>query len=226
MVAKFDYPYKKGVNITAWVLQFLVCIILLGASAWLLWLVDQSDYDSSLSDYEGLFTAAAGLQIAITLLNIIFNIVEIVLISRKSMPPALYLSFACIKTTIWGIIFILNLISLSVISIILSLILLATSLMQLIYGAILVHRKRKGTLRGGNYAPAANPQGSLEAGGYGGAPPQPGYYYPPPNASTEYKPTTDITSSPAPPYGFSAQDTYAPQAHGGSYELDSRVHHS
>ncbi|XXH05552.1 hypothetical protein Hte_011983 [Hypoxylon texense] len=223
MVAKFDYPYKKGVNITAWVLQFLVCIILLAASAWLLWLVDQSDYADSLNQYEGLFTAAAGLQIAITLLNIIFNIVEIVLIARKSMPPALYLSFACIKTAIWGIIFILNLISLSVISIILSLILLATSLMQLIYGAILVHRKRKGTLRGGSYAPAANPQGSLEAGGYGGAP-QPGYYYPPPNASTEYKPTTDISSSPAPPQygGFSAQDTYAPA---GSYELDSRVHH-
>lgn len=55
-MAKFDYPYKKGVNITAWVLQFLVCVILLAASAWLLWLVNQEDYDSALSSYEGLFT--------------------------------------------------------------------------------------------------------------------------------------------------------------------------
>ncbi|KAI6081567.1 hypothetical protein F4821DRAFT_24915 [Hypoxylon rubiginosum] len=219
-MAKFDYPYKKGVNITAWVLQFLVCVILLAASAWLLWLVNQEDYDSALSSYEGLFTAAAGIQIAITLLNIVFNIIEIVLIKRKSMPPALYLSFACIKTTIWGIIFILNLISLSVISIILTLVLLATSLMQLIYGAILVHRKRKGTLRGGNYAPAVNPQGNNLEGGYGAPPQQSGYYYPPPNANTEYKPTTEVTSS-APQYGYAPQD-----AHAGSYELDSRVHHS
>ncbi|KAI1761237.1 hypothetical protein GGR53DRAFT_38646 [Hypoxylon sp. FL1150] len=222
-MAKFDYPYKKGVNVTAWVLQFLVCLILLAASAWLLWLVNQDDYDSALSQYEGLFTAAAGLQIAITLLNIILNIVEIVLISRKSMPPALYLSSACIKTAIWAVIFILNLVSLSVISIILALVLLATSLMQLIYGAILVHRKRKGTLRGGNYAPTANPQGNLEAGG---SAPQPGYYFPPPNANTEYKPTADVASGAAPQYGYAPHDGYAPGAHPGSYELDSHVHQS
>lgn len=57
-MAKFDYPYKKGVNVTAWVLQFLVCIILLGSSAWLLWLVNSEDYNSALGQYEGLFTYA------------------------------------------------------------------------------------------------------------------------------------------------------------------------
>lgn len=220
-MAKFDYPYKKGVNITAWVLQFLVCIILLGASAWLLWLAGENDYE--LGGYSGLFVAAAGLQIAITGLNIVFNIVEIVLIAKKRMPPALYLTSACIKTTIWAIIFILNLVSLSVISIILTLVLLATSLLQLIYGAILVHRKRKGTLTGGSYVPAHNPahnpEGHAEAA-Y--AAPQPGYYYPPPDASTEYKPPTGV-ASPPPQYGFPPQDHYAPQAAPGSYELDSRA---
>ncbi|KAI1378736.1 hypothetical protein F4677DRAFT_411871 [Hypoxylon crocopeplum] len=214
-MAQFDYPYKKGVNITAWVLQFLVCIILLGVSAWLLSVIDEAGLGSN-----GLLTGAAGFQIAITALNIVMNIVEIVLISKKRMPPALYLSSACIKTAIWGIIWILDLISLSVVSIILTLILFATSLLQLIYGAILVHRKRKGTLTGGKYAKASNPQDpGLAEGGF--AAPQPGYYYPPPNASTEYKPT-NVPTPPPPQYGYPAPShAYAGQQP-GSYELDNR----
>ena len=45
-MAGFDYPYKKSVNITAWVLQIIVCLILLGASAWVLAVVDGYDLDS------------------------------------------------------------------------------------------------------------------------------------------------------------------------------------
>ncbi|KAI0178864.1 hypothetical protein GGR52DRAFT_569770 [Hypoxylon sp. FL1284] len=222
-MAKYDYPYKKGVNITAWVLQDLVCIILLAASAWVLSLVDSHEVTGNLT---GLLSGAAGLQIAITLLNIIINVVEIVLIARKQMPPVLYLTFASIKTGIWGIIFILDLVTLSVISIILSLILLATSLLQLIYGAILIHRKRKGTLRGGSYAAATRAPGLLEAGACGA--PQPGSYYAPRGVgvgSTEYKPAADVCAapSPAPTPSPASQNPYA---HGGSYELDSRSPHS
>ena len=95
--------------------------------------------------------------------------------------------------------------------------------MQLIYGAILVHRKRRGTLTGGNYARTTNPEGFVE-GAYGGAAahPQPGYYYPPPNASTEYKAQTPAPMpmpTPPPQYG------YGPQTTPGSYELDSRPGH-
>lgn len=46
-----------------------------------------------------------------------------VLIGRRRMQPWLYLTFAAVKTLIWGIMFILNLISLSALSIILSAIL-------------------------------------------------------------------------------------------------------
>ncbi|KAL7620307.1 hypothetical protein AAE478_009301 [Parahypoxylon ruwenzoriense] len=216
-MATFDYPYKKGVNVTAWVLQILVCVILLGTSAWLMSIISSDDYNDALGRYEGLFTAAAGLQIAITALTIVFDIIEIILITRKRMPPALYLTSACIKTTIWGVIFILNIISLTILSIVLTLVLFATSLMQLIYGAILVHRKRRGTLTGGNYTAAINPQGVPEAG-YGA--PQPGYYYPPQNVSTEYKPSTAVMP-PAAQY-----PNVSPEIHGlqppGSYELDSR----
>ncbi|KAI1656894.1 hypothetical protein F4813DRAFT_390235 [Daldinia decipiens] len=217
-MAKHDYPYRKSINITAWILQILVCIVLLAASAWLLWFVEQQDLDTILGDYNGLFTASAGLQIAITGLNIVIDIIEIILISKKRMPPELFLASACIKTAIWGIIFTLDVIAQSVLSCILTIILLVTSLIQLVHAAIIVHRKRRGTLRGGNYAPAVNPQG-LEEGVH--AQPVPGYYYPPPT-NTEYK---SPAPSPPPPqqYGYPAGDAYAPQVPAGSFELDSRA---
>ena len=46
MAAIFDYPYRKSVNITAWVLQFIVCLILLGASAWVIAATTKWDLDS------------------------------------------------------------------------------------------------------------------------------------------------------------------------------------
>ncbi|KAI0594760.1 hypothetical protein F4775DRAFT_415945 [Biscogniauxia sp. FL1348] len=214
-----DYPYKKGVNITAWLLQIIVCLILLGASAWLLSVIDDEDVETILGEYDGLFTAAAGLQIALTGLTIVFDIVEMVLIGRKRMPPALYLASACIKTAIWGIIFVLNLIVVSVLSIILCGVLFATSLVQLVHGARIVHRKRKG----GSYAPASNPAGNAEAG-YGIATA---------HQNTEYKsqspqpPAYDPAFQPQQPYGYGApQQQQQQQQHQGanSYELDSRVH--
>ncbi|KAI5864709.1 hypothetical protein GGS23DRAFT_595419 [Durotheca rogersii] len=217
-MARFDYPYKKGVNITAWVLQILVCLILLAASAWLLNLVNSDDFDGSLGEYEGLVTAASGLQIGITALTIIFDIVEIVLITGKRMPPALYLSSACIKTGIWGAIFIMNLISLSILAICLTLVLFGTSLMQLIYGAILIHRKRRGTLTGGDYALSINPDTFTAPLG---APP-PGYYYQNPNVNTEYKPPTAVASPPPPQNLYSAPEVTGQPAPAGTYEMDNR----
>ncbi|KAI1804704.1 hypothetical protein F4811DRAFT_518797 [Daldinia bambusicola] len=210
-MAKHDYPYKKSINLTAWILQFLVCIVLLAASAWLLWLVDQDEYDDVLGQYHGLLTASAGLQIAITGANIVMNIIEIVLIAKKRMPPALFLANACTKTFVWGIIFILNVISVSVLAVILTIILLATSILQLIHAAIIVHRKRRGTLRGGNYAPAMNPSGFEE-----------GIHYPP-AVNTEYK--SPAASSQPLQYGYPMESGYAPQQPVGTYELDNRTHH-
>jgi hypothetical protein len=40
MPGKHFYPYKKGVDITAWVLQILVCLIFVGISAALLVIID------------------------------------------------------------------------------------------------------------------------------------------------------------------------------------------
>ena len=189
------------------------------------------------------------------------------------MPPALYLASACIKSFIWVIILILNLIALSALAIILTAILAyvlsitslppplstsnfrhdyskikkgqedkqpnllthvysITSITQLVYGAILVHRKRRGTLRGGNYAPAANPAMAVETG-YGGAYVDPAadryYQAPDPVSAPEYKSQSAYSAfpapapAPAPAYSTAPAQNYG-QTQSGSYELDNRVH--
>lgn len=69
-------------------------------------------------------STVAGVAIGISALTIIFNIVEIVLIARKRMPPALYLSSTCIKTAIWIAVFIVEVIALGIPGIALSAVML------------------------------------------------------------------------------------------------------
>ncbi|RYP66225.1 hypothetical protein DL769_006069 [Monosporascus sp. CRB-8-3] len=229
-MAVFDYPYRKSVNITAWVLQIIVCLIYIAMSAFVLVIADDA------GQYESLFAISGGVHIAIAVLTIALNIAEMVLVGRKRMHPALYLTSACIKTLIWTVLFILNLIVLSPLAIVFCAVAAGTSIAQLVYGARLVHRMRRGTLRGGGYAPAANGGPAHMESGYGqqqpvyanyanttntayetgyGNPPAAGYYYQT-HQGTEYKPPT----SPAPPQ----HQYYGQQQAPGSYELGNRVY--
>ncbi|RYO93198.1 hypothetical protein DL764_008025 [Monosporascus ibericus] len=228
-MAVFDYPYRKSINITAWVLQIIVCLIYIGLSAYVLSLVDD------VGPYGGLFAASGGFHIGIGALTIVFNIVEMVLIGLKRMHPALYLTSACIKTLIWTIKFILSLLGLAPLDVVLALIVDGAAIAQLVYGSRLVHRKRRGILRGGGYAPAANGGPANVESGYGQQPPVYANYasntntpydagYGNPQAAghystyqgTEYKPAT----SSAPPQ----HQYYGQQQVPGSYELGSRPH--
>ncbi|KAI1459590.1 hypothetical protein F4805DRAFT_455756 [Annulohypoxylon moriforme] len=214
-MAKHNYPYKKSVNITVWFIQFLVCLILLAASAWILYLISSNNRPKNFTQWRGIFTAAAGLQIGIVTVNIVMNIVEIVLIAKKRMPPALFLSNACLKSAVWGILFILNTISLSLIAVVLTLILFLTSMIQLVHAAIIVHRKRRGIYAGGQYSRASNPV-DLMSGMAVGAETQSGYYHE--NVNTEYK--TPLVEPPQ-EYGNSAM-AYSPRQPSPLYELDNR----
>ncbi|RYP65989.1 hypothetical protein DL771_008036 [Monosporascus sp. 5C6A] len=228
-MAVFDYPYRKSINITAWVLQIIVSLAYIALSAFVLAVA--ADYDGQ---YSGYFAIAGGIHIAIAGLTIAFDITEMVLIGRKRMNPALYLTSACIKTLIWTIMLILNLIAVSPLAIVLCAVAAGTAIAQLVYGARLVHHKRRGTLRGGGYAPAATGGPAHMESGYGqqqpvyanyanntntaydtgyGNPPAAGYYYPP-QQGTEYKPPT----SPAPPQYYGQQ-----QAPVGALSATARV---
>ncbi|KAI1089774.1 hypothetical protein F5B19DRAFT_465839 [Rostrohypoxylon terebratum] len=79
------------------------------------------------------------------------NIAEIVLIARKRMPPSLFLTNAIIKTAIWGILFILNVIAISVIAVVMDLILFLTGMVQLVHAVIIFHRMRQGMYEGLQY---------------------------------------------------------------------------
>ncbi|KAI1809922.1 hypothetical protein GGS20DRAFT_569873 [Poronia punctata] len=201
MPGKMNYPYRKGVDIPAWVLQFIACLILIGISAAALVVVEHvdetllnddfdSDYDSSFDDWDSnyrrlgkrdtvddvqtLLRTAAGISIAIGLITIILNIVEIVLIARKRMPPALYLSSVCIKSAIWLAVFIVEAIPGSIGGIIISIVVVITCFIQLGFGASIVHKKRKGAFSGGSYQPAVNPsQPDTEAASATHSQPQP-----------------------------------------------------
>ncbi|KXJ91289.1 hypothetical protein Micbo1qcDRAFT_195416 [Microdochium bolleyi] len=227
---KFDYHWRKAINVPAWVVHFLVCIIYIGISAWAIAVTQQLKGRVG-SDVAKALAAGAGINIGIALLTIIFDIVEIVLTKKGTMKPAVYLSFACIKTLIWLILFVLACLSLAAAGILLTLAVAATSLMQLVYGSIVVHRHRKGTLvRGGKYAPAVtgHVEGNLyNPGNHGQAQQTQGFenlstvpaptgaygqqgYGQTPYASTEYK---SPVPSPQPSQQYGA---YAPpnQGHG------------
>ncbi|KAI1431398.1 hypothetical protein GGR50DRAFT_689756 [Xylaria sp. CBS 124048] len=150
MAGQHNYPYKKGIDITAWVFQMLGSIVLVGVSGFAISVIDSYGYG-------GVLDIGAIIIIVISALTIIFDITEIVLISKRNMHPALYLSFACIKTLLWFIMLILQAAGQSALGAIITAILFITSAVQLGQGATIIHRKRKGTLTGGNYAPAINP---------------------------------------------------------------------
>ncbi|KAI0882111.1 uncharacterized protein GGS22DRAFT_170247 [Annulohypoxylon maeteangense] len=213
-MARHNYPYKKSVTVTVWVIQFIVCLILLAASSWIIWLIASNNRPKNFREWRGFFTAAAGLQIGIVSVNIIMNIVEIVLIAKKRMPPALFLTNACLKSAIWGILFILNVLSVSLIAIVLTLILFLTSMVQLVHAAIIVHRKRHGFYEGGEYSRASNPV-DLMSGMAVGVETQSGYLNE--NVNTEYK--TPLVEPPE--YGNTTM-AYSPRQPSPLYELDNR----
>ncbi|KAI1334396.1 hypothetical protein F5Y15DRAFT_429465 [Xylariaceae sp. FL0016] len=158
-MGQHNYPYPKFVNIAVWFLQISICLMLFGYSVWFLAYVKSDKYDYIASRRSA--NAVTGLQLAAAAFTIIADVVEIVLISRQSMAPALYLSSACSKTFIWTVVFILHLeakLSLSLMA--LAATMVVECVLQLTYGTKIMYLKRKGVLTGRSNAPARN----LEAG--------------------------------------------------------------
>ncbi|KAI1205425.1 uncharacterized protein F4807DRAFT_284877 [Annulohypoxylon truncatum] len=214
-MAKHNYPYKKSVNVTVWIIQFLVCLILLAASGWIIWLVASNQHPQKFREWRGILVGAAGLQIGLATVNIVMNIVEIILIAKKRMPPALFLTHTCFKSLVWGILFIMNTITLTLMAVILTLFLFLTSMVQLVHAAIIVHRKRHGIYRGGRYSRASelvDPMSGMAVG----VETQTGSYHE--TVNTEYK--TPLVEPPA-EYGNSAT-AYSPRQTSPLYEHDNR----
>ena len=100
---------------------------------------------------------------ALSAFTIILDIVEIILAARHKLRPVGNIVMQVIKSIIWTFYFVGTIIGIarggaSGLSIFLVLILFLTCMAQLIYGSVILHRHRKGTLYRGNYALAEGGQ--------------------------------------------------------------------
>ncbi|KAK4546177.1 hypothetical protein LTR36_002314 [Oleoguttula mirabilis] len=119
-------------------------------------------------------------------ISIIFDITVIALLARHKLTPVVYLVLQCIKSVFWTYIFVADIIGAvryryeTGFSFIFTTVLFCTSVGQLAYGSVILHRKRKGKLpRRGRYAGVDS--GHLTAGYE--SPPRGSYAaYNPPNA--------------------------------------------
>lgn len=107
--------------------------------------------------------AAYGIVIAFSGALILLTVIEIILACTHKLKPAFFLSSACFKAVICLVYFILNVVGAasvggaSIAGIILSLAATIATILQVIYGSIIVHRTRKGFY---NYGAVAHKDGN------------------------------------------------------------------
>jgi hypothetical protein len=166
---RYENIWHKRQLVPCWVLQCLASGIFLIAAGLLIAAaayIKNHDVDSDYryygysADELANYAAAAG---AITFVfgfaTIIIDIIEAVLYARRVLSPVVLLVFAVLKTLAWGIYFVLAIISaargsVSWLDFLLGLIVVGTSIIQLVLGAKYTHRRNKGTLDNrGTYKP-------------------------------------------------------------------------
>ncbi|KAI1502491.1 hypothetical protein F5X99DRAFT_407987 [Biscogniauxia marginata] len=163
---QYEGIWRKRQLLPSWILQIL-CSLVLGAIAIVLLVAASyveshagefdrdSDryyygYDASqLADYAN---ATGGVVLALAAATLVLDVAEIVLYKRRRLAPALLLASACLKTLVWGAWFVLSVVaaaagSVGVVDLVFGFVLAGTSIVQLVFGAIYTHRKRRGTLR-------------------------------------------------------------------------------
>ena len=191
-----------------------------------------------------ILSAGVAVLMAFAILTILMNIVEIILAARHKLGPVANIVMQSIKSAVWTVYFVLTIIGVSRqgsassgLSIIMSLVLLYVThicihlakhwltrrssslacIAQLIYGAVIVHRHRKGTLSRGNYSPA-------EAGHSQVHPYTVGYDQPPTQSYTAYNPQGGVTPAyaavPTQKHGAAANDYYGAP---GAYEMQGNT---
>jgi hypothetical protein len=226
---RYENIWHKRQLVPCWILQCIAAGIFMIAAGLLIAAasyIKNNEDELDLSDYnyygyssDELITYAAalgGVIFGLSICTIVFDIVECVLYARRVLSPVALLVLAVLKTLAWGAFLVLVIISaakgsVSWLDILLGVVLVATSLSQLILGAKYTHRQRKGTLDNrGNYKPTIT--GHVEGGlnpSYHTGPVQ----YPQPHQDP-FNDTTYRSHSPVPPiYGQNPNDAAAYDSH-------------
>ncbi|KAK0273044.1 hypothetical protein LTR35_012456 [Friedmanniomyces endolithicus] len=179
--------WLKRVLIPFWTIEmaWLLTVIVLGAIN--LYVVESDASNGDSQAYEVLSIASI-IVLTIGTLSLIFDITIIVLFARHKLNPVPFLVLSSIKALFWIVIFVLDIIELTsdtreASGFLFSAVLFATSVGQLIYGAVIMSRSRKGVYTRGNYAGvetgyrgagnASPPRGSYAGYNPHGAPPNP-----------------------------------------------------
>ncbi|KAK3701068.1 hypothetical protein LTR37_015630 [Vermiconidia calcicola] len=216
-----DKIWLKKALIPLWSIQLIVLLLFSATSALALWAVDQVELDNSV---ESVLNLGAAIQLAFSAATIVLVIIEIILVACHRLGPVANIVIQSIKSLVWTVFFILAIIaavdgSLTGLGFFLLLVLFLTCLGQLIYGAVIVHRKRKGTLYRGNYSLAEGGHGLNTAnhdrsGSYTAHPTS--VSVPPPNPFRDSSPNTSTTQAPYTAYnpaGAAGNYYGAPQAY-------------
>ncbi|KAI0380349.1 hypothetical protein F5Y04DRAFT_258063 [Hypomontagnella monticulosa] len=182
---RFEGIWRKRHLLPIWILQIIGAIIytvvaalLLAAAAYVRGHRRSSGYryyGYSASELMEYAAVTGGVVLALSIGTLLLCIIEITLYARRRLNPIFLLSSACVKTLVWTAYFVLCIIAaavgtVSVLDIIVSLVLAAVSIAQLVLGAVYTHRKRRGLL------PTQHGHGHKTAGvetgynaGYGGS---------------------------------------------------------
>ncbi|KAI1372340.1 hypothetical protein F4677DRAFT_463348 [Hypoxylon crocopeplum] len=176
--------WRKRDMLPLWILQMLCALIFAMVAGLLLASAAYIESHQRDSAYDGIgydsyrYTRSQAIEYARTtggvvlglgLSTAILDVVEIALYARHQLSPVLLLSFACVKTLVWGAYSVLSIIgaatgAISVLDLVLGLVLMLTSITQIVLGAVNTHRKRKGTLVSQGSQKIAGVEGGYDMG--------------------------------------------------------------
>ncbi|KAK5730833.1 hypothetical protein LTR15_000771 [Elasticomyces elasticus] len=133
--------WLKRVLVPFWVIEiiWLIIVFILSILDFFWWDRLSSERWISISIVELPFAAV----------SIILDITAIILFARRNLSTTTYLVFQCLKGAGWAAMFLIDVIFArygTAKDLLFTIVLLGTSVGQVAYGAVLVHRRRKGTL--------------------------------------------------------------------------------
>ncbi|KAK3662281.1 hypothetical protein LTR22_006814 [Elasticomyces elasticus] len=133
--------WLKRVLIPFWVIEiiWLIIVLILSIFDFFWWDRLPSERWISISVVELPFAAV----------SIILDITAIILFARRNLSTTTYLVFQCLKGAGWAAMFLIDVIFArygTAKDLLFTIVLLGTSVGQVAYGSVLVHRRRKGTL--------------------------------------------------------------------------------
>ncbi|KAK3072525.1 hypothetical protein LTR53_006661 [Teratosphaeriaceae sp. CCFEE 6253] len=183
--------WLKKVLIPFWAVELLWLLATLVVSGLGLYAWETTKSGDSDVRLHKIVSLSAILLLAMAAISILFDLAAIVLFARHTLQPLTFVIFSSIKAVFWIFIFVVDIIDVTrgntsgiVWAFLFSAVLFCTSVGQVAYAAVILHRTRKGAYTRGDYGDVAggintdyrgadHKRAAKEGLGYAGAPPNP-----------------------------------------------------